>query len=83
LHTKEKNTPTPQLRDAILHRERYITLMATWPWAKTARHLDLIDRQLAWAFEQRNENAISLLEERRNQVVTARLRKLDNEQATD
>jgi len=76
-------TSTPQLRDAILHRERYITLMATWPWAKTARHLDLINRQLAWAFEQRNDNAIRLLEERRDQVVTARLRKLDNEQATD
>jgi len=71
---------SPPLRDALLNRKRYVSLMAEWSWTKTTKHLDLIDQQLGWAYKQRDDDAMCLLEERRSQVVAARMRKLDNEQ---
>ena len=78
--TQMTQSTSPPLRDALLNQERYVSLMAGWSWKKTAKHLDLIDQQLGWAYKQRDDDAMSLLEERRSQVVAARMQKLNNEQ---
>ena len=72
--------PDHKLCHLLADQESNVTTMATWPWAKTSRHLDLIDEQLGWAFQQRNDDAIAYLEEFRRQVVTARSQQLDEEE---
>jgi hypothetical protein len=72
----------PRLQFVLSSRDRNIATMAEWSWKKTAKHLGLIDTQLGWACEQRCDDSLILLEEYRNQVVAARLRKLDNETLT-
>ena len=71
--------PDQKLRRLFADGEANVTVMASWSWERTARHLDLIDEQLRWACEQENEVAIARLEEFRRQVVAARCRKFDTE----
>jgi len=69
--------PTPKLHCLQSSRELNIAEMVTWTWAKTSRHWDLIEQQIGWAYEQRNNHALAILEEYRLQLLTARWQKLD------
>jgi len=71
--------PDHKLRRLIASRTKNIDTMTVWSWAKTSRHLDLIEQQLDWAIQQRNEIAIARLEEFSSQIVVARMQRLDSE----
>ena len=54
---------TPKLSRLRSSREPNIAVMVAWSWEKTSRHLDLIEQQIGWAYEQRNDYALAILEE--------------------
>ncbi|MGL4944581.1 MAG: hypothetical protein ACRC46_15475 [Thermoguttaceae bacterium] len=68
-----------KLHCLIADREKNVAEMVAWTWAKTDRHIDIIDLQLGWAYKQWNDNAMEILEEFRRQVVTARWIKIELE----
>jgi hypothetical protein len=72
--------PCKRVKEYIADRERYIKIMTKWPWKKTDRYLDLYRQQGKWAWEQKNIDALQVLDEWENQVVEARMRKLDAEE---
>ncbi|MGL4594393.1 MAG: hypothetical protein ACRCUY_06650 [Thermoguttaceae bacterium] len=55
--------PNLKLRRLIEDRDKNIAEMASWSWNKTAKHADLINQQLRWAFQQRNDEGLEILEE--------------------
>ena len=68
---------SPQLQRLQAQREQNIAIMVKWSWKKSDRNMDLINRQIVWAYEQRNDHARAILDEYWNQLFTARYRKLN------
>jgi hypothetical protein len=61
-----------KLEEAITNRETFINQMRQWSDSKLEKHLDLFRQQLEMAYNQKDEDAISLLTEYENQVINAR-----------
>jgi hypothetical protein len=61
-----------KLEEALKNRDAYITQMRQWSDSKLEKQLDLIQLQLEMAYQQKDEDAISLLTEYENQVIMAR-----------
>ena len=62
-----------KLEEALKNAESYIEEMKTWDDKKLCKHLDLFQKQMQMAYEQRNHEAFELLQEYERQVLVVRM----------
>jgi exonuclease VII small subunit len=63
-----------KFEEALKNAESYIEEMKTWDDKKLCKHLDLFQKQMQMAYEQRNHEAFELLQEYERQVLVGRMR---------
>jgi len=62
-----------KFEEALKNAESYIEEMKTWDDKKLCKHLDLFQKQMQMAYEQRNHEAFELLQEYERQVLVGRM----------
>lgn len=67
-----------RIQDCIDHHDEYILTLASMPDSDLAKKLDIIHMQMALAEQQRDTEAIELLEVWRAQTIEARTYKAEN-----
>ena len=71
-----------RLQECIQNREQYILQLCSMSDVTLARKIDLIHEQLRMAYEEKNTDALELLQEWLRQVIAARIKK-DTEKIAD
>jgi len=67
-----------RIKDCIDNQEKYVAVMAALPDKELAKKLDLVHIQMEIAEQNKNFEAIELLEIWRLQIIEARIYKADN-----
>ncbi len=70
-----KKTTKLKLQDALTNAQDYIAQMSQWDDKKLERHLTLFMQQKEMAYKANNQQAVELLQQYEEQVITARLLK--------
>ena len=65
-----------RVKKMIADRKHSIKFFTKLSWKETSRRLDLIRQQGRWAWEQKNIDAMQVLDEMEDQIIEARMQKL-------
>ena len=75
---RRKMSKATQIQDCIDHHDEYVQVLAALPDRRLREKLDTIHLQMAIAEQQRNTEALELLEVWRTQTIEARTYKAEN-----